>query len=204
MLSNESISASGEVSIIVTDKDGNIKETRNVPNLVVTAGKNHIAARLFANYILWTASTTATLNTHYYYANNVYKCTTAGVFNTVAPTHTSGAVANGTATLTWISYNDSSLVSHLGFGTSTVAPTLDDTNLLAILGARTTATLAHTIATNLVIVSASYTVPSTTNITEAGLFNALTGGTMICRTTFGAVAVNTSDVLAISWTLKIN
>lgn len=205
MLSNESISVLGEVNIIASDKYGNIKETRNVPNLVVTAGKNHIAARIASNYVLWTSGATATSSTLYYYGNNVYQCTTPGTFTTVAPSHTTGAVSNGTATLTWVSINDYTLISHLGFGTSTVTPSLTDTDLFAVLGARTAIiALAHTAASNSVIVTASYTVPSTTNITEAGLFNALTGGTMICRTTFGAVAVNTSDVLAISWTLKIN
>jgi hypothetical protein len=204
MLSNESISATGEVSIILKDKDGNIKETRTVPNLVVTSGKNHIAARIAATYILWVSGAVAPLNTLYYYGNNVYKCTTAGTFTTVAPSHTTGAVANGTATLTWFSFNDSSLISHLGFGTSTTTPALTDTNLFATLGARTVVVLSHSAASNSIIATANYIVPSGAGITEAGLFNALTGGTMICRTTFGTVSVNTSDVLSISWTLKIN
>lgn len=153
MLSNESISVKGEVSIVVTDKDGNIKETRDVPNLIVSSGKNHIAARI-ANLL----------------------------------------VGSG---------QEGYLISHLGFGTSTVVPSLSDTTLFAQLGTRSVVALAHTITTNTVVVTASY-VGYTGSLTEAGLFNAATGGTMICRTTFGAVPIIPTDTLAISWTLKIN
>lgn len=150
MLSNESISVSGEVSIILTDKDGNIKETRDIPNLVVTTGKNHIASRI------------------------------AGIFT-----------------------GEGAPISHLGFGTSTAVPALTDTALTAQLGNRSIVSLAHSSGVNTTIVSAEYT-NNTGSLTEAGLFNASTGGTMICRTTFGAVSIISSDNLAISWTLKIN
>ena len=203
MLLNESISVAGDVSICVTDKDGIVKDNREMHNLIVTYGKNHIAARLTANYILWVSGSAATLNTLYYYANNIYKCTTLGTFNTVAPTHTSGAVSNGTATLTWYSVNDSSLMSHIGFGTSTIAPIISDVALLAPLGARAPVSLSHTAGTNSVTATASYS-GSAGSITEAGIFNSLTGNTMICRTTFGAISILSTDTLAISWTLKIN
>ena len=50
----------------------------------------------------WQANTTYTLNTIIYNANNVYSVTTAGASATTSPTHTTGAVSNGTAVLTWI------------------------------------------------------------------------------------------------------
>lgn len=50
----------------------------------------------------WQANTTYTLNTIIYNANNVYSVTTAGTSATTSPTHTTGAVSNGTAVLTWI------------------------------------------------------------------------------------------------------
>lgn len=46
---NEGLFAKGRLSIIVKDKDGNIKQALDVPNLVVTAGKQHIASRLVDN-----------------------------------------------------------------------------------------------------------------------------------------------------------
>jgi hypothetical protein len=52
---------------------------------------------------LWVANAAAVLNTRYFSGNNVYVATTAGTFDaSVAPTHTSGIVANGTAQLLWI------------------------------------------------------------------------------------------------------
>lgn len=39
---------------------------------------------------------------------------------------------------------------------------------------------------------------------EAGIFNAATGGTMLCRTTFPIVTKLPADALAISWTITIS
>lgn len=150
MLLNESISVSGDVSICVTDKDGNIKDSREMHNLVVTYGKYHIASRL------------------------------AGVFT-----------------------GEGAAMSHIGFGTSTITPIISDIALYAPLGARVAVTLSHTVGTNSVTAIASYT-GSVGSITEAGIFNSLTGNTMICRTTFGAIPILSTDTLSISWTLKIN
>lgn len=43
---NDNIKASGEVTVVLKDKNGNIKEERKIPNLVVTVGKNFIASRM--------------------------------------------------------------------------------------------------------------------------------------------------------------
>lgn len=43
---NDSIKASGELQIVLRDANGNIKEERQIPNMVVTVGKNLIASRL--------------------------------------------------------------------------------------------------------------------------------------------------------------
>ena len=42
----ETMKVKGELSIVVRDIDGNIKQTLHVPNLVVTNGKNYIASRM--------------------------------------------------------------------------------------------------------------------------------------------------------------
>jgi hypothetical protein len=42
----EQIKITGHVDIVVTGKDGNIKDTRSIKNLVVTAGKTFIAASM--------------------------------------------------------------------------------------------------------------------------------------------------------------
>jgi hypothetical protein len=42
----EQIKITGHVDIVVTDKDGNVKDTRSVKNLVLTTGKTFIAASM--------------------------------------------------------------------------------------------------------------------------------------------------------------
>ncbi|MEJ8844898.1 RagB/SusD family nutrient uptake outer membrane protein [Lacibacter sp. H375] len=49
----------------------------------------------------WTASTAYTLNTQVVNGGRLYTVTTAGTSGSAGPTHTTGAVANGTATLTY-------------------------------------------------------------------------------------------------------
>lgn len=43
---NDFIKAKGQLKIVLRDKDGNIKDDRHVDNLVVTVGKEFIAARM--------------------------------------------------------------------------------------------------------------------------------------------------------------
>jgi hypothetical protein len=41
-------------------------------------------------------------------------------------------------------------------------------------------------------------------ISEAGIFNASSGGTMLCRTVFPVVNKQASDTIAITWTITIS
>ena len=50
---------------------------------------------------VWTATTVVTLGQQIYFGANLYTVTTAGTTGSTAPTHTSGAVANGSSTLTY-------------------------------------------------------------------------------------------------------
>jgi hypothetical protein len=42
----EQIKVTGQVSIVITGKDGQVKDQREIKNLVVTTGKEFIAARM--------------------------------------------------------------------------------------------------------------------------------------------------------------
>jgi hypothetical protein len=44
----------------------------------------------------------------------------------------------------------------------------------------------------------------TGSLTEAGIFNASTAGTMICRTVFPVFTKEASDALTINWDITIN
>lgn len=43
---HENLKLSGQLNIVLTDKDGNIKDTRKVKNLVVNAGLTYIVSRM--------------------------------------------------------------------------------------------------------------------------------------------------------------
>ena len=45
-MNNDSIKVTGHLDIILTDKDGNVKDQRSIPNLVVTVGKTLILERM--------------------------------------------------------------------------------------------------------------------------------------------------------------
>jgi len=41
-------------------------------------------------------------------------------------------------------------------------------------------------------------------VTEAGIFNASSAGTMLCRTTFSVINKAAADTLGITWTVTVN
>ena len=96
-----------------------------------------------------------------------------------------------------------SIASHIAIGTGTTPPIVANTTLEAEI-ARLALSTAVTSSVN--VVSHSINVPAGTGtgaLTEAGIFNASTGGTMISRLTFDVVNKLAADTLAISWNLTI-
>ena len=41
-------------------------------------------------------------------------------------------------------------------------------------------------------------------VTEAGIFNAATSGTMLCRTTFDVINKGASDTMSVTWTITVS
>ena len=137
----------GRLNIVLTDKDGNIKETREETNLVVDAGLEFICDRM-----------------------------------------------EGTT---------QAVMSHMAVGSDNTAPAAGDTDLGSILGSREA--IDSTTATNntIVYVCGFEAGDGTGAITEAGIFNAATGGTMLCRTTFAVVNKAADDTMTITWTITL-
>lgn len=82
---------------------GGQMELTPTPASAFTISYDYITASMFRPRE-WTPATALTLNEYRFANGNIYKTTTAGTTDaSTAPTHTSGAVANGTATLTYIS-----------------------------------------------------------------------------------------------------
>ena len=144
---NENLKLSGQIAIVLKDKDGNVKEERTEKNLVVTTGLNYIASRM--------KDATATAMTH----------------------------------------------MALGSGTTTAAA--GQTDLVTLLGARE-ALDSTTVTANAVAYVSSFEAGDATGaVTEAGIFNASTSGTMLCRVVFSVVNKAADDTMTVTWTITL-
>lgn len=145
----ENLKATGAVQIQRFNAVGMLVEEHNVSNLVVTAGKNYIAAKMVAT-------------------------------------------TNVPASMT-----------HMGIGTGTGTPAAADTTLGTQTGRVSLS--GSTVSTNTITYTATF--PAGTGdgaITEAGVFNASSGGTMLCRTTFPVVNKAAGDTIAITWVVTVS
>lgn len=142
----ESVSLKGNLKIVVLDENKNVKDTRELKNLVVASGKGYIAQRM-------TANTTA-------------------------------------------------VMSHMAVGSANVAPTTSDTALGSEI---TRVALGSANVTNNVItyVSTFGAGVGTGAITEAGIFNDPSAGTMLCRTRFDVVNKGNADIIVITWNVTV-
>lgn len=149
MLNQENIKATGSLHIVVRDETGNIKEELNVKNLVVTVGKNWIAARMK---------------------------------DTGIPVQ----------------------MTHMAIGSGSAAPDAANTTLGTELGRVSMTTSGGTVSGNTVTYAATFGAGTGTGaVTEAGIFNASSSGTLLCRTTFSVVNKGANDSLAITWQVQL-
>ncbi len=145
---NENLKLSGQLGIVLRDKDGNIKEERTEKNLVVTTGLNYIASRM--------------------------KDATADV------------------------------MTHMALGSGTTDEAASQTDLVTLLGSRE-ALDSTTVTNNAVAYVASFEAGDATGaVTEAGIFNAASSGTMLCRTKFNVVNKAADDTMTVTWTITLS
>jgi hypothetical protein len=142
------LSVKGRLSVVLRDADGNVKQSQDIPNLVVSSGLAFIASRM--------------------------KDTTDAA------------------------------MSHMAVGSGTTAAAAGDTALETQIGSRVSLT-STTVTANAVAYVATFAAGTGTGaITEAGMFNASTSGTMLCRTVFSVVNKGADDTLQITWTITLN
>ena len=144
---NDNLKLRGDVALVLKDKNGNIKESREINNLVVTAGLTFICARMAA------------------------------------------ASAN--------------VMSHMALGSSTTAPAAGQTDLVSILGSREALDSTSASANTITYVSSFEAGEGTGAVTEAGIFNAASGSTMLCRTVFPVVNKQADDTMSVSWIITL-
>ena len=95
--------------------------------------------------------------------------------------------------------------SHLGIGEGTTEPTLTDTELESQAGSRKTVTKERELneVEFYAVFGPEEPVDDTVEITEAGIFNASTGGDLYARITFGIVTKEPEDTFDITWTWEL-
>lgn len=94
-------------------------------------------------------------------------------------------------------------MSHMGIGTGSTAAAASNT----ALGNQSVrvALSSTTVSSNEVTYTATFGAGSGTGaITEAGIFNASSSGTMLCRTVFSVVTKGASDSMTITWTVTVS
>ena len=95
-------------------------------------------------------------------------------------------------------------MTHMAVGAGTTNPAAGDTQLESQLGSRVSLT-STTVTDNAVEYVATFGAGVGTGaVTEAGIFNASTSGTMLCRTEFAVINKGASDSMTITWTVTIS
>ena len=147
MISESTLSAKGNVQLEVFDKDGNLKESQEIKNVVVTVGLGYIASRM----------------------------------------------KDATATA----------MSHMAIGSDNTAAAAGNTALGTELGR--VALTSTTVTSNSVAYVGDFPAGTGTGaVVEAGILNAGSGGTLLCRTVFSVVNKAAADTLKITWTVTVS
>ena len=94
-------------------------------------------------------------------------------------------------------------MSHMAIGSGTVDPAVGDTTLGTELG-RVSLTSSAAVGAVVTYVASFGAGTGTGAVTEAGIFNASSGGTMLCRTEFAVVNKGADDSLSITWTVTVS
>ena len=94
-------------------------------------------------------------------------------------------------------------MSHMAVGTDSTAAAAGDT-ALGSESARVALT-STTASSNTIIYVATFPAGTgTAALTEAGILNAASGGTMLCRTVFTAINKGAADAMTVTWTITVS
>lgn len=94
-------------------------------------------------------------------------------------------------------------MSHMAIGSGTADPAVGDTTLGTELG-RVSLTSGAASGAVVTYVASFGAGTGTGAVTEAGIFNAGSAGTMLCRTEFATVNKGADDSLTITWTITVS
>lgn len=95
------------------------------------------------------------------------------------------------------------VMSHMAIGSGDTAPVIGDTTIETNIVRVELTSLTAT--GNVVTASATFSAGTGTGgIKEAGIFNAASGGIMLCRTVFPIVTKEAGDTIAITWSITVS
>jgi hypothetical protein len=95
-------------------------------------------------------------------------------------------------------------MSHIGLGSGTTAAASDQTGLVSDVGNRN-AIGTPTLSGGSISYSAIFGVNEATgSLTEAGIFNASSAGTMLCRTVFPVINKQATDTMTVNWVITLS
>lgn len=99
-------------------------------------------------------------------------------------------------------------MTHMALGTGSATPGLGDTTLGAQSGTRAELAVAGGSPSGVTIAyNATFGAVGSggdVGLREAGIFNATSGGTMLCRTTFPVITKGENDSLAVNWVITLS
>lgn len=99
--------------------------------------------------------------------------------------------------------NTPARMTHMAIGSDDTTPILADSELGSQLSRQSLT--SSTVSGNTVTYVATFDPTEGTGaVTEAGIFNASTGGTMLCRTVFPVVNKEAGDTITITWAVTIS
>jgi hypothetical protein len=97
----------------------------------------------------------------------------------------------------------SAVMSHMAIGSGSTAASVGQTALVTELGR--VALAGSSASANVVTYTATFPAGTGTGaVVEAGIFNASSAGTMLCRTVFAVVNKGADDAMSVTWTVTIS
>jgi len=99
------------------------------------------------------------------------------------------------------------VMSHMALGTGTTAAAAGQTALVSQTGSREAfdgGSPATPTGSSINYVASFEANDVTGAITEAGIFNASSGGDMLCRVVFSAVNLTSTDSISVDWTITLS
>lgn len=94
-------------------------------------------------------------------------------------------------------------MSHMAIGSGTVDPVVGDTTLGTELARVALSSSTSSLAVVTYVASFGSGV-GTGAVTEAGIFNASSAGTLLCRTEFAVVNKGATDSMSITWNITVS